>query len=333
MALVGFVYVFSSMLPILLPAFLYLGLYQQWIPIYVLQLLGTLVVLDFIIPLSNGYRPSPTFKQRMDRIQAEGGQAYFPAKSIFLPTTSLSPDKAYILAAWPHGLFGGGNHFGFTDFTEQSGIFPIYSGADVLHYVPFVRRLLHALGFCSVTKAGLRRVLDVHRHGPTYPYNVVHLPVGGIHEMFYTPAGSSWEQIILSKRKGFIKLALETKADILPMYSFGANQTYYRLAGPRSWLCWLSTRLRVSVTPWLGRFGIPFGVWPCRGPVLSVTGQPFVVPNVANDEITDELVEKVHADFCRVLRSLFDTYKKVYVEEMGADEKWLTRKLIFEDES
>jgi len=32
------------------------------------------------------------------------------------------------------------------------------------------------------------------------------------------------------------------------------------------------------------------------------------------------------------LRALFDTYKKVYVEEMGADKEWLTRELKFEDE-
>lgn len=156
--------------------------------------------------------------------------------------------------------------------------------------------------------------------------------VGGINEMFYTPGSSSYEQIILSKRKGFIKLALQTGADIIPLYSFGANQTYYRIAGPHSWLCKISTALRVSITPWLGRWWIPLGVIPFQYPIMTVTGDVFSVPKVEESEVTDELVEKVHADFCQALRSLFDRYKKVYVEQMGADQKWLTRELKWEDE-
>jgi len=154
--------------------------------------------------------------------------------------------------------------------------------------------------------------------------------VGGIHEMFCTPGNSPYEQIILSKRKGFIKLALQTGADIIPLYSFGANQTYYRVAGPDSWLCSISTALRISITPWLGRGWIPFSPVPFQIPVMTVTGEVFEVPKV--DKVTDELVQAVHADFCQAMRKLFDTYKKVYVEEMGADESWLTRELKWEDE-
>ena len=71
---------------------------------------------------------------------------------------------------------------------------------------------------------------------------------------------------------------------------------------------------------------------PYQVPLLGVVGNVFEVPKVGPDEVTDELVQKVHADFCRTMKCLFNDYKKVYVEEMGADQEWLTRELKFENE-
>jgi hypothetical protein len=149
--------------------------------------------------------------------------------------------------------------------------------------------------------------------------------VGGIAEMFCRD-----EQIILSKRKGFIKLALETGADIIPHYTFGANETYYRPFGPSSVLAKISSKLRVSIVPWFGRWWIPLGAVPFRVPVLDVMGPVMEVPK--HKPVTEWLVSQVHAKFCHELRKLFDEYKVVYVKEMGASDAWLTKKLRFEDE-
>jgi hypothetical protein len=54
------------------------------------------------------------------------------------------------------------------------------------------------------------------RHGLTYPYNIVNQPMGGVGEML-----NNNEQTIFLKRKGFIKLALETGVDLIPHYTFG----------------------------------------------------------------------------------------------------------------
>lgn len=265
-----FLYLGSSILPLLQPAFAFFGLYLQWMPVVVLKVLATLIVFDFVTPLPNGYQPNKRRKEIIDCIFAEGGQLYFPAKSIFWP--EMSKERTYILAAWPHGLFGGGNHYGFCDFAE-AGYYPLYSGASVMLYVPFVRRFLSMLGWSTVTKEGLSRVLDTKKYGPSYPFSVVHLAVGGIHEMSYTPGYASDEQIIIKKRMGFIKLALQTGADIIPMYSFGANQTYCRMAGPNSWLCRASTAMRISITPWLGRFWVPLGFFAVCKPNFDRVGR------------------------------------------------------------
>ena len=318
----------------LLPAILLLSgiLYVVgWISTPVLATVVSIALLDFVIPLPDPLRPNQAFCRSLVRAFAQAGADYFPARSIFLPE-ALDPQKAYILAAWPHSLVGGGCHFGFSDFHER-GIFPIYSAASITKYVPLARRFLATNGTCDVSKKSLSKILDVKANGPSYPHNVVHLVVGGILEMFCTPGDAPYEQIVLSKRKGFIKLALETGAGILPYYSFGANQTYYRLFGPRHVFATLSSKLQLSILVWFGRWWIPMGIFPFRVPILSVTGPVFVVPKVKKEDITDDLVQRVHQDFCKAFRAMFDEYKVVYVREMGAPEEWLTRELKFEDEA
>lgn len=327
--LVYFMYITSSMIPLLLVLFLAaiaLGLIER----YVLAILATMIAVDFAIPLPDGYKPNAATKASGERLFAEGMQHYFPARSIFLPK-KLDKEKAYILAAWPHGLMGGGGHVGFADFSQR-GFNVIYTGASIMRYVPFVRRLLHSWGFTDVSKGSLGKVLNVRKYGPTYPNNVAHLVVGGIHEMFYTPYNSNKEQIILDKRKGFIKLALTNQCDIIPMYTFGANQQYQRIFGHESVLCKLSTSLQMSLVVWLGRWKIPMSWIPIPVPLLGVVGEVFEVPKVDSEKITDELVQQVHSDFCERLKKLFDDYKKVYVDEMGADPEWLTRELKLETE-
>jgi len=224
---------------------------------------------------------------------------------------------------------GGGTHVGLIEFSQR-GIYTLYSGASVMKYVPFVRRLFSITGFTDVSKRGLRRVLDTKTFGPQHPYNVVHLVVGGIHEMFYTTHDEFHEQIILRKRKGFVKLALQTQSDLIPMYTFGANQTYMRLFHRNSVFCRLSSVLQVSLVTWLGRWNIPMGFVPNKIPLLGVIGPVFEVPKV--DTVTDELIQQTHEQFCEKLKELFDTYKVVYVNQMGADESWLLKELSFEDE-
>lgn len=322
-------YVAGCILPVVLLVFGSL-VHLDLIPKHVLFFIITVIGLDYVVPLPCGIRPNQRLKRTSDRMAAEIAQLYLPGRSLFLPK-NLSKDKAYIWACWPHALLAGGGHLGFCDF-EQRGFFPIYSGASVMRFIPLVRRIIYSLGYVEVTKKEMNKIIDVRAHGATYPYNILHLVAGGIQEMFYTPHGAKEEQIVLSCRMGFIKQALRSQCDIIPTYSFGTNQLYARIPGPDSIWCKLSKAYRVSLLFWYGRWWIPFGFVPFQVPVLTVIGEVFEVPKVANEEVTDKLVQKVHQDFCQALRKLFEQYKHVYVEEMGADPFWRTRKLKFEDE-
>lgn len=324
------VYIYASMLPLIIPAFALL-VYAGLVPTAVLKAVVVLVALDYAIPLSDPSKPHRAQKEWLERIFAEGTQHYSPARSVFLPRDGeIKSDRSYILAAWPHGLMGGGTHAGIVEFGARGLHTTLYSGASVLMAVPFVRRFFSWFGFVDASKSSLVRVLDCERGtGP----NIVHLVVGGIQEMYYTTIGDPDERIIIQSRKGFVKLAIRTGSDLIPMYNFGANQAYSRLFGRDSPMRNLSSKLRVSLVAWLGRWNVPMGFLPRKVPLLGVIGPVFEVPRVSSEsEITDELVEKTHAAFCVQLRRLFDEYKVVYVEDMGADPVWLTRKLKFEDE-
>jgi hypothetical protein len=67
-----------------------------------------------------------------------------------------------------------------------------------------------------------------------------------------------------------------------------------------------------------------------RVPIFSVIGPVMEIPR--HRPVTKELVNQVLAMFCDELRNLFDEYKVVYVQEMGASDAWLTKKLRYEDE-
>ena len=174
-------YVVASVLPFLMLAFaggVALGLFSG----RVLLVMAGLAALDFLVPIENGFKPSLAKAQRVFRFVGEGGAAYHPAKSIC--KADLSKDKAYILAAWPHGLLGGGGHFCFVDLHLQ-GFHTICTGASVIQYIPFLRRFMNLCGSADVSKASLTKLLQPSNH----PYSVAHLVVGGIAEMFYGSQG------------------------------------------------------------------------------------------------------------------------------------------------
>ena len=81
------------------------------------------------------------------------------------------------------------------------------------------RLLLAWWGVTSVSRKAMRENLQ-----RPYPLNALMLMPGGISEMFYGNGGE--EQIVLRKRKGFCKLALETGACLVPVYAMGTNQVF-----------------------------------------------------------------------------------------------------------
>mmetsp|Transcript_10079 Transcript_10079/g.24366 ORF Transcript_10079/g.24366 Transcript_10079/m.24366 type:complete len:165 (+) Transcript_10079:463-957(+) len=129
---------------------------------------------------------------------------------------------------------------------------------------------------------------------------VVILYVGGIVELF--SSSPKKEAVYLKQRAGFIKLALRSGADVIPVYMFGNTTVLSALTwGP---LASLSRALGISVTVFWGRFGLPL---PKAVPLTYVRGRPLGMPHISNP--TAEDIQKWHAIYCEKLKELFDAYK------------------------
>lgn len=131
----------------------------------------------------------------------------------------------YIFGYHPHGIIATGVSSGFTNNgTGWNQMFPgIKCFVTTLvnqFQVPFYRDYLMALGVTTVVKKNLKLILG---NGGS-----VVIVVGGARESLLAKPGLN--SIVLNKRKGFIKLALETLDKnglcLVPVYGFGENDVY-----------------------------------------------------------------------------------------------------------
>ncbi|KAG6840504.1 hypothetical protein C0991_006301 [Blastosporella zonata] len=81
--------------------------------------------------------------------------------------------------------------------------------------MPFHRDILLALGVCSVSKKSCSNILNA---GPGSAITIV---VGGAAESLSARPGTA--NLTLRRRLGFIKLAIQHGADLVPVFSFGEN--------------------------------------------------------------------------------------------------------------
>jgi hypothetical protein len=144
-------------------------------------------------------------------------------------TTSNHPDLVidewkdngtYLFSIHPHGFIGHAiwGNFATNNATGLETLFPTLAvrlaTLNLNFYVPFAREILLARGFVSASKSSIRNWLL--RKVPTTAWEtkrgkvgrVFALVVGGAEEAFYAFPGRN--DLILKKRKGFVKLALQT---------------------------------------------------------------------------------------------------------------------------
>ena len=143
---------------------------------------------------------------------------------------------------------------------------------------------------------------------------------GGIAEMFEAGRDRSTEVMTVRQRKGFVRIALETGAQIVPCYCFGNSQVFYTPAtdgnNAHSLLARCSRALRTSLVVFWGRWGLPV---PLRVPLLTVIGTPIPCPKV--DEPSPELVNEYHDLYLRETRRIYEKYRNTY--------GWKDKPLVF----
>lgn len=235
--------------------------------------------------------------------------AYFPAR--LHKTVDLPPDRPYIFCAHPHGIVSFSIWLSFA--TWALGFNRLFPGLDcrlLTLAINFRNPLLHAYllwnGLCDVSK---RSCLNLLRRGKS-----VAIAVGGGTESLYAAPGK--HDLVLSRRKGFVKIALRTGASLVPVYCFGENNTFRTANELPS-----DSRIRkvqrrmtqlagFTLPLYFGRgFFLPFGFLPFPVPLDVVVGEPIHVEKFEGSESSgefDALVDKYHAQYVAALQKLFE---------------------------
>uniref|UniRef100_A0A158R5X4 Acyltransferase n=1 Tax=Syphacia muris TaxID=451379 RepID=A0A158R5X4_9BILA len=243
--------------------------------------------------------------------------AYFPIDLV--KTADLDTSRNYIIGIHPHGVMGIGafttlctNATGFWEMFP--GITPYLATLPGQFLFPFRREYISLTGAVSCEKDVLQSLLEGQKG------KAVGIILGGAEESLECRPNSF--NLILNKRKGFIKLAFETGSCLVPCFNFGENSTYDQMSNERgSFLRRLQHIILQTfgfgapVIVGCGIFNCPFGILPFRTPIHTVVGEPIEV--ALTPEPTVEQIEELHVRYCSELKRLFNEHKGKY--GIGAD--------------
>lgn len=120
-------------------------------------------------------------------------------------------------------------------------------------------------------------------------------------------------RLVLKCRKGFVKIAIRTGADLVPVLAFGENDLYDQFQADSHPLI---HKFQLLVKKFLG-FTIPLfhargvfnydvGLMPYRRPINIVVGRPIRVTQSANP--AQEEIDRLHEEYVKELERLWDTW-------------------------
>lgn len=163
--------------------------------------------------------------------------------------------------------------------------------ASVLLYLPILRSFLIWCGAVSSSAGSVRNCLDVG--------NLSILP-GGLAELFLS--SRSREVLYMKNRKGIVHIAMQKKAKIVPVYTFGNTQHFDQSATGDGFFSYLSRKLKMSVTFFWGQYYLPI---PYPGKSVIVLGKPVELP--PGDTPKD--LEDFHGRWMEAMKEIYEKYK------------------------
>ncbi|KAL4062540.1 diacylglycerol acyltransferase-domain-containing protein [Scleroderma citrinum] len=254
----------------------------------------------------HGTRLSPWFRSlRIWQYFAE----YYPASC----ECDLPPDRPYVFGYHPHG--SGALATFATEATGFSSAFPgirphlltLTNNFDV----PIYREILMALGISSVSKRSCSNIL---KRGPGEAITIV---VGGATESLSAHPGTA--DLTLRRRLGFIKVAIQHGADLVPVFSFGENDIYQQMPNEKG------TTIYALQKRFQGMFGFTLplfhgrgllnynlGLLPYRRRIVSVIGRPIHTEKCEKPTL-DEITH-VQTKYIKELTRIWNAYKDEFAK-------------------
>lgn len=214
-------------------------------------------------------------------------------------TVDLKSDGLYVFAAHPHGTlaFNRGG-VGFSTDTLWNKAFPGVKfrvlTATAAFFVPFIREMWLWSYCIDASKSTASRIMEKEKCSIfVYP--------GGEKEQMETIYGE--HRIFLKTRKGFVRLAIEQGASLVPVYAFGETELYYHYQLAIGLRKWLVNKFSVAVPLISGQFGL----MPYRTPVTLVFGEPISLKKNSHPSTFE--VDAAHELYINALVKLFNNHK------------------------
>lgn len=166
--------------------------------------------------------------------------------------------------------------------------------------IPFLRQLWTWLGMDAISKTKMKQLLNEGKTALLIP--------GGVTECLQMKKGV--ETLYLRNRFGFVKVAIQTGARLIPAFTFGQSQTYdYVRLGPP--VC--SERVVNVVAGILQMAPMAFwGKWgtflPKRVAMRTVVGRPIPVTKIENP--TNDQVQQKLDEFIEEMQRIHETNKE-----------------------
>ncbi|KAF9016180.1 DAGAT-domain-containing protein [Hymenopellis radicata] len=275
-------------------------------------LLAYLIWIHYIDKASvHGARPSPWFRRiSWWRYFAN----YYPAS--LLKEADLPADRNYVFGYHPHGIIGMGAFATFA--TEATGFSKAFPGI-IPHLLtlasnfkmPFYRDVALALGVSSVSK---RSCINILKSGPGHSITIV---VGGAAESLSAHPGTA--DLTLRRRLGFIKIAIQHGADLVPVFSFGENDIFQQMPNERGTAIFSIQKKFQSVFGFTlplfhgrGMLNYSTGLLPYRRRIVVVTGRPIRVTKYEKPDI--EEVRRIQNLYIAELTRIWETYKNEFAK-------------------
>ena len=233
---------------------------------------------------------------------------YFPIRLI--KTADLDPGHNYIFCCHPHGVICFGSTTVFASEAENfsqkfPGIFPHLNTVEGNLWMPGFREFFLMFGAVASSKESLTYLLSRPGGG-----EAAVLMVGGIPEM--DNFSDKQINLVLNKRKGFIKLALRNGASLVPTFVFGETQLY-KQSGVVSGIQ-QKIRNLIGIAPVLfygrGFFQSSFGFLPHKSPMNVVVGEPIHIDKI--DDPSQDDIDNLHALYLKKLRKMYQKYNPRY---------------------
>lgn len=172
--------------------------------------------------------------------------------------------------------------------------------ASIVFKLPIARELFLRSGYRDCSKASLQRQF---KEGAN-----VGLVVGGEAESLLTEPNT--DKLVLNKRLGFVKLALDAGVELVPTYCFGNTDVFSTSSVGMRLRQWLVRAAQICIVVFWGRWGTAL---PYPHQLGLAVGDPVPHPeNWSRHEdgsIPPAVVQAYHAAYVAALQALFEKHK------------------------